>query len=73
MDGLNDDPPIDDFMSVEVIKAEGSDYNIIFNSRKISQTNALINIARSCFITILLIFSTIIFMYSIETNALAPL
>lgn len=34
---------------------------------------ANINLVRSCFITILLIFSTIIFMYSIENNALAPL
>lgn len=38
-----------------------------------SQTNALINIARSCFITVLLIFSTIIFMHSIESKALIPL
>lgn len=35
--------------------------------------NSIINIIRSCFITILLIFSTIIFMYSIEMHALIPL
>lgn len=34
---------------------------------------SVINIIRSCFITILLIFSTIIFMYSIEMHALIPL
>ena len=60
-------------MRAELIEAMGSNYALTFNGRGISQINAIINIARSCFITILLIFSTIIFMYSIETNALIPL
>ena len=73
MEALDDSPPVSDFMRVELIEAVGSNYAITFNGRGISRITAMINIARSCFITILLIFSTIIFMYSIETNALTPL
>ena len=65
MSDLNNFPPLEDFMRAQLIEAIGSNYKITFNGRGISQISAKINIARSCFITILLIFSTIIFMYSI--------
>jgi hypothetical protein len=73
MPALSQTAPLSDFMRVELIEAIGANYFITFNGRGISRITAMINIARSCFITILLIFSTIIFMYSIETNALTPL
>ena len=73
MKDLNNFPPLSDFMRVELIESISIDYSLTFNGRGISSTTSMINIARSCFITVLLIFSTIIFMYSIENNALIPL
>lgn len=67
------DAALSDYMEIEKIFANGNGYSIIFNDRKISRISSWINIVRSCFITLLLIFSTIIFMYSIETHALIPL
>ena len=58
--------PLSDYMETEVISVLNiNEGTVIFNNREVSQLNSIINIIRSCFITLLLIFSTIIFMYSI--------
>lgn len=67
------DAALSDYMEIEKIFADGNGFRIIFNDRKTSRISSWINVVRSCFITLLLIFSTIIFMYSIEIHALIPL
>ena len=58
--------PLSDYMETEVISVLNiNEGTVIFNNREVSQLHSIINIIRSCFITLLLIFSTIIFMYSI--------
>ena len=58
--------PLSDYMETEVISVLNiNEGTVIFNNREVSQLHSVINIIRSCFITLLLIFSTIIFMYSI--------
>jgi hypothetical protein len=73
MPSLSSQPPLSDFMQVELINEYTNNFVLVFNGRQISRITALMNIARSCFITVLLIFSTIIFMHSIEHKALIPL
>jgi len=65
--------PVSDYMQPEIMTVQGNGYLMVLNSRSVSQLTANINLVRSLFITVLLIFSTIIFMYSIENNALIPL
>jgi hypothetical protein len=67
------DAALSDYMEIEKILSNGNGFRIIFNDRKTSRIGSWINIVQSCFITVLLIFSTIIFMYSIEIHALIPL
>jgi hypothetical protein len=64
---------ISDYMQPEITTVEGDGFVMVLNGRGLSQFGANINLVRSFFITVLLIFSTIIFMYSIESNALIPL
>lgn len=65
--------PISDYMQPEIMTVQGDGFLMVLNARGVSQFTANINLIRSFFITVLLIFSTIIFMYSIENNALIPL
>jgi hypothetical protein len=59
-------------MSEQTIVIDGN-ITIIFSRKASSQFTAYLNLARSLFITILLIFCSILFMKDIENYALNPL
>ena len=64
---------IDELRLSEQTATKDNGIEVIFSTKKNAQVTSIINIVRSIFVTLLLIFSSLLFIQDIETFALHPL